>query len=968
MVGDSDEEVEEVIRDISDELMYAEINWSSVKRHGAHPLELERAERAIAIKKKTFELLLKATKGMSLEEYGEDCAKAVALEEQKKKLKQPRSKEDEDRIAKSKALLRAEWEKTDPRMEASRWVIPTFLPSDRSQRRNGKSEDNPKVTRAEEVGTSASLGKTKSEDPSAPWCGMSKRDAMLLVTKAVMSNPGAISNFGKATTFAAKMKGVSENEAAEMIIDGMASATMEAGGSELLKGKVHHKVALATESASFDDKISACLNDSLSDAMAKNDIEDRTELSSGVISSHIERGCLPPQNRAIFQVVATKPIPSDSGCMFRFNYNILLYQTDKTQHNIICNIFRLAITDGIDTYRFGLLLVENPSDLPQRNDILNLGYKSPGARFENMIKEGSGKAEIKVYVIHNFKIMRKNRDGMSFQSGTHPMTYVEQPSDQVRSAKRPKRKYEYNAHYKLGAEQIETGMDVGRRMNQALLPYRRIGKIEVDLKTILGKGAFGTVYQGKYEDRDVAIKRVTAGINIDREAHLHMRCDDHPNVCRYFGMEKDPFYGDTLLVMELCLGTLADYVVGKFSVARQPKGLLEDATQGLDHLHRKGIVHRDINPHNILISRPMVEGGPVRAVIADFGFSKELKKDEQSFSISEGWRGTLSCMAPEVLTNQEEGSFRATMAVDVYALGCVFFYTLTKGKPLFYGKDDVEVMSNIKNGLYDLAGLVQEFLHTESIEEADEEVLTYVVADYCHEVNAVPFVHSSAHRKVTDLFTSHALIACMISHVPSSRPPLEAVLKHPYFWSVKDKLEYIELVSDHLRESNRTSAFYQDLERCKSDILGTAHANWSDLIRHFHPDLNPIMNYVKNPPPDVRRAWYNFESVASILRLIRNFSHHLSSLPQEVKAVIQGSSLTELFTGIFPRLLVFTWLVMSDEADRKPGLNDFYHDWWRGRTAYIYQSLTDGGGRWPLYKPISIPQAFRCMEEPDGWS
>ena len=55
------------------------------------------------------------------------------------------------------------------------------------------------------------------------------------------------------------------------------------------------------------------------------------QLSSGVISSHIERGCLPPQNRAVFRVVATKPILPDGGCKYRFveylviSYTFVLY-------------------------------------------------------------------------------------------------------------------------------------------------------------------------------------------------------------------------------------------------------------------------------------------------------------------------------------------------------------------------------------------------------------------------------------------------------------------------------------------------------------------------------------------------------------------------------------------------------------------------------------------------------------------
>ena len=503
--------------------------------------------------------------------------------------------------------------------------------------------------------------------------------------------------------------------------------------------------------------------------------------------------------------------------------------------------------------------------------------------------------------------------------------------------------------------------------------YQEIGNIQVNPKIILGKGATSIVYKGRFGGREVAIKRVIAATNVDREAELHIKCDAHPNVCRYLCKEND-LMGDTYLVLELCLGTLTDYVEGKlaFAVERQPKDLLKDATQGLEHLHKLGIVHRDIKPSNILISRHQNDPTTAKALIGDFGFSKEVNKAQQSFSISEGWRGTLRWMAPEVLTGREGCTLRATMAVDVYALGCVFFYTLTNGKPLFRGEDDVEVISNIKDGVSDLRNFRHGLFGTNSIEELPEEVRSIILANFSNEEKTDTFVNVSSHRRVTDSFTSQALIASMISHDAEQRPPAEAVLKHPYFWSEKENLAYIELVSDHLRISS-PSEICRNLDNCKSDILGPHKANWADLVRRYHPDLNPVIDYVIRPPSDVRRAWYNLESVASLLRLIRNFSHHLTSLPQEVQDALQGSSpktlVSELFTGIFPRLLVFTWLVMSDEVGQEPGLKDYYHKWWRTRAAYTYQFLTDGRGMWPQHKPCPHVQPFRCaQEEPDDWN
>ena len=80
----------------------------------------------------------------------------------------------------------------------------------------------------------------------------------------------------------------------------------------------------------------------------------------------------------------------------------------------------MAITDGCDTYKHGLIVVDNPGELPAKGAIVDLGYKSPGAQFENKVSEGPGNKELKIYVIHNFKIMSENGDGESGPSTPGP--------------------------------------------------------------------------------------------------------------------------------------------------------------------------------------------------------------------------------------------------------------------------------------------------------------------------------------------------------------------------------------------------------------------------------------------------------------------------------------------------------------------------------------------------------------------
>ena len=131
-------------------------------------------------------------------------------------------------------------------------------------------------------------------------------------------------------------------------------------------------------------------------------------------------------------------------------------------------------------------------------------------------------------------------------------------------------------------------------------------------------------FRGKFDNRDVAVKRVLAACFTiaDREVELLRESDEHPNVIRYFCMEQDRQF--RYIALEYCCATLHDYVTGKYPPTMDKLSILRQATQGLAHLHSLDIVHRDIKPHNVLISMPGKKG-EVRAMISDFGLCKKLK-------------------------------------------------------------------------------------------------------------------------------------------------------------------------------------------------------------------------------------------------------------------------------------------------------------------------------------------------------
>jgi serine/threonine protein kinase len=135
-------------------------------------------------------------------------------------------------------------------------------------------------------------------------------------------------------------------------------------------------------------------------------------------------------------------------------------------------------------------------------------------------------------------------------------------------------------------------------------------------------------------------------------------------------------------VFELCATDLDRYLEGKHRQIRLPpdEEALLQLTKGLHYIHTMGVIHRDIKPGNILISKT----NPVLMKWGDFGFSK-VTNNRGSTSMS-GFRGTQCWMAPEILPLRQNKNGRGSKQSDTFSAGCVFFYFMKRkvhpfGKP-----------------------------------------------------------------------------------------------------------------------------------------------------------------------------------------------------------------------------------------------------------------------------------------------
>jgi serine/threonine-protein kinase len=183
----------------------------------------------------------------------------------------------------------------------------------------------------------------------------------------------------------------------------------------------------------------------------------------------------------------------------------------------------------------------------------------------------------------------------------------------------------------------------------------------------IGNGGMATVYLARDPKlgRTVAVKLLAdnfaeddvARRRFEREARLAAKLD-HPNVVRVFDVGEDE--GRPFIVMEhVDGGTLADLTRRRRPPRKRALGLLAQACAGLGHAHREGLVHRDVKPQNLLLSR-----GDGRLKIADFGIARAV--EEAGITRTGFVLGTQPYMAPEQLAGG-----KLTPATDVYALGVV---------------------------------------------------------------------------------------------------------------------------------------------------------------------------------------------------------------------------------------------------------------------------------------------------------
>jgi eukaryotic-like serine/threonine-protein kinase len=208
------------------------------------------------------------------------------------------------------------------------------------------------------------------------------------------------------------------------------------------------------------------------------------------------------------------------------------------------------------------------------------------------------------------------------------------------------------------------------------------------LMAILGKGSMGKVVRAEDTKlkRQVALKcmKPKKGPNTYRVEQFVREARsaatlEHPHIVHIYEVGEEAGYH--YIAMELIeggdLGSLIKGV-GALDMHRACQ-LGAEAAEALAHAAQMGIVHRDIKPQNLMLTRSG------RCKITDFGLAR-IDDPADAFNMPAGAVGTPTYMAPEVIRREP-----ATPKSDVYSLGCVLVYLLT-GKPPFVARDREQLL------------------------------------------------------------------------------------------------------------------------------------------------------------------------------------------------------------------------------------------------------------------------------------
>lgn len=390
--------------------------------------------------------------------------------------------------------------------------------------------------------------------------------------------------------------------------------------------------------------------------------------------------------------------------------------------------------------------------------------------------------------------------------------------------------------------------------------FKNIGQIEFNEHDVLGQS--GCVYKGRLKDgREAAIKKYSK-VNCEcKELEILLRMSEkgspHANVVQYYCVEYSSNF--TYLALELCHGNLMtalyDYSE-EFAVCLEPRNCFSQIASGLNYLHGIGIQHRDIKPQNILWKRTI---SYLRFVISDFDVG-HITEDE---SLHKTRYGSLGWCAPELWNLQHR-----TDAVDIFSLGCVFYFVITRGEKHPFG----------------------------SVSDMEDCQRAIISQDYHFSLSGL---QDSYQRSVHMAAIAEDLLREMICFNPNERIKASEILKHPLMWNSKQMLTFFLAIGKCI-EGDKDP----DIVTFKGMLESRAG---TVFVESWMDQLDPPVR------SDVQGFKKQREKLCALLRVVRNKIEHFEKLGNQLREFYFGSceGVVQYYVDRFPKLLSFTYRTLQ---------------------------------------------------------
>ena len=221
-------------------------------------------------------------------------------------------------------------------------------------------------------------------------------------------------------------------------------------------------------------------------------------------------------------------------------------------------------------------------------------------------------------------------------------------------------------------------------------PIKTIGRYLIERE--IGRGGMAVVYKAHdpHLDRPVAIKLIRKGAftgdqlatlpeRFRREARALAKLD-HANIVKV--LDYGDHDGATYLVMEYLEGATLKEVKKPLRVEAAVR-LIRPIAEALEYVHAHGILHRDVKPSNIMITRND------RIMLTDFGIAKWLEDEADQYTLTAAGIGIGT---PEYMAPEQGLGKKIDERADAYALSVVFYELITGRKP-FQGETALEILT-----------------------------------------------------------------------------------------------------------------------------------------------------------------------------------------------------------------------------------------------------------------------------------